>query len=107
MLPHDLPPWPVAYQQMRCWLAGCFEAMVHDLRGPAAQEVIGETVELAYMDQGYTGDAAAKSAQAHGIQLVVVKLPEAKRGFLLFPRRWVARAPFRLGRALPSPGARR
>src|SRR5690242_4625017 len=33
MLPHDLPPWPVVYQQMRRWLeAGCFETIVHDLR---------------------------------------------------------------------------
>ena len=32
-LPHDLPPWPAVYQQTRRWLAaGCFEAMVHDLR---------------------------------------------------------------------------
>src|SRR5690349_2709185 len=33
MMPHDLPPWPVVYQQMRRWLAaGCFEAIVDDLR---------------------------------------------------------------------------
>lgn len=33
MIPHDLPLWPVVYQQMRRWLdAGCFEAIVHDLR---------------------------------------------------------------------------
>ena len=33
MMPHDLPPWPVVYQQMQRWLrAGCFEALVHDLR---------------------------------------------------------------------------
>jgi transposase len=33
MLPHDLPPWPVFYQQMRLWMAtDCFEAIVHDLR---------------------------------------------------------------------------
>ena len=32
-LPGDLPPWPAVYQQTRRWLAaGCFEAMVHDLR---------------------------------------------------------------------------
>lgn len=34
MLPHDPPPWPVVYQQMRrCLVAECFEAIVHDLRG--------------------------------------------------------------------------
>ena len=33
MLPHDLPPWPMVYQQMRRWMAaGCFETIVHDLR---------------------------------------------------------------------------
>ena len=33
MLPNDLPPWSLVYQQMQCWLAaGCFEEMVHDLR---------------------------------------------------------------------------
>src|SRR5260370_19321315 len=33
MMPHDLPPWPVVYQQMRRWMtAACFESIVHDLR---------------------------------------------------------------------------
>ena len=33
MMPHDLPPWDIVYQQTRRWLnAGCFEAIVHDLR---------------------------------------------------------------------------
>src|ERR1700719_2389186 len=33
MMPHDLPPWAVVYQQTRRWIeAGCFEAMAHDLR---------------------------------------------------------------------------
>src|SRR5690242_18346664 len=33
MLPHDLPPWTAVYHQTRRWLdAGCFEALVHDLR---------------------------------------------------------------------------
>ena len=32
-MPHDLPPWPVVYQQVRRWIAaGCFENIVHDLR---------------------------------------------------------------------------
>ena len=32
-MPHDLPSWPVVYQQAQRWLAaGCFEAIVHDLR---------------------------------------------------------------------------
>jgi transposase len=53
------------------------------------QEVTGETVHLAFVDQGYTGDQPAEEAAAHGIRLEVVKLPEAKRGFVLLPRRWV------------------
>src|SRR5215207_4519184 len=32
-MPHDLPPWPAVYQQARRWLAaGCFHAILHDLR---------------------------------------------------------------------------
>lgn len=53
------------------------------------QAVTGETVEPAFVDQGYTGATAKEQAEAHGIRLEVVKLPEAKRGFVLLPRRWV------------------
>jgi transposase len=53
------------------------------------QEATGQRVRLAYVDQGYTGDQAAADAQAHGIELEVVRLPEAKKGFVLLPRRWV------------------
>jgi transposase len=170
MMPNDLPPWEVVYQQTQRWLrAGVFEALVHDLRellrvaagrqarpsaavfdsrtlqsspesgaraaydgakrrkgskthiavdtlghllalivtpadeqdraqvaglAEAVQEVTGESVELAFVDQGYTGEAAAESAAAHGLRLEVVKLPEAKRGFVLLPRRWVVERSF-------------
>lgn len=170
MMPHDLPPYYVVYQQMRRWLkAGVFEAITHDLRAvlriaegrqemPTAsifdsrtlqstvesgaragydgakrrkgnkvhlavdtlghllalcvtaaneqdraqvaelaervQAETGETVEIAYVDQGYTGENAADAAAEHGIQLEVVKLPEAKRGFVLLPRRWVVERSF-------------
>jgi transposase len=53
------------------------------------QAVTGASVEVAFVDQGYTGDQAAEAAAAHGMQLEVVKLPEAKKGFVLLPRRWV------------------
>lgn len=43
---------------------------------------------------GYTGDTPAQAAQEQGITLVVVKLPEAKKGFVLLPRRWVAERSF-------------
>lgn len=170
MMPNDLPPWEVVYQQAQRWLrAGVFESLVHDLRellrvaagrnalpsaavfdsrtlqsspesgaragydgakrrkgskthiavdtlghllaltvtaadeqdraqvkelAEAVQEVTGESVELAFVDQGYTGEAAAESAAAHGLRLEVVKLPEAKRGFVLLPRRWVVERSF-------------
>jgi transposase len=170
MMPHDLPPWEVVYQQSQRWLrAGVFESLVHDLRellrvatgrnarpsaavfdsrtlqsspesgsraaydgakrrkgskthiavdtlghllalivtpadeqdraqvaqlAEAVQEATGESVELAFVDQGYTGAAAAESAAAHGMRLEVVKLPEAKRGFVLLPRRWVVERSF-------------
>lgn len=58
------------------------------------QEVTGGTVEVGFVDQGYTGPQPAQDAAAHGIQLVVVKLPEAKKGFVLLPRRWVVERSF-------------
>ena len=170
LLPHDLPPWHVVYDQTRRWLrAGVFEALAHDLRvllrltqgrnaQPSAaildsrtlqsspesgsragydgakrkrgskvhvavdtlghllallvtpanekdraqvqslaaqiQEATSQSVELGYVDQGYTGEQAAQDAAAHGIQLEVVKLPQAKHGFVLLPRRWVVERSF-------------
>jgi transposase len=58
------------------------------------QAATGEAVEVAFVDQGYTGDQPAADAQEHGIQLEVVKLPTAKRGFVLLPRRWVVERSF-------------
>jgi transposase len=170
MMPNDLPPWAVVYQQAQRWIAaGVFEAMTQDLRrilralegraeepsaaifdsrtlqstpesghrggydgakrkkgskvhmavdtlgyllslhvtpadqqdreqvGKLAKDVqkqTGKSVELAYVDQGYTGDRAAEAAKKHKIELSVVKLPGAKRGFVLLPRRWVAERSF-------------
>jgi transposase len=169
-MPHDLPPWFVVYQQTQRWLAaGCFEAIVHDLRSllrlaegrrphpsaaivdsqtlqsvpesgahagydgakrkrgskiHAAVDTLGhllalyatpadaqdraqvaalarqvqaatdEHVELAFADQNYTGAQPAADAAAYGIRLEVVKLPVAKRGFVLLPRRWVVERSF-------------
>ena len=58
------------------------------------QHVTGQSIEVAYVDQGYTGAEPAAAAAVHGIQLEVVKLPEAKRGFVLLPRRWVVERSF-------------
>ncbi|MCA1729905.1 MAG: IS5 family transposase, partial [Actinobacteria bacterium] len=66
---------------------------VGELAG-AVQEATGESVELAYVDQGYTGECPASEAEAHGMSLEVVKHEEAKRGFVLLPRRWVVERDF-------------
>src|SRR5262249_6154861 len=47
------------------------------------RKVTDKSVELAYVDQGYTGEKPAQDAQKQGMQLEVIKLPEAKRGFVL------------------------
>ncbi len=170
MLPHDFPRWEAVFQQTQRWIkAGCFEALVHDLRAllrwsagrtdqPTAviidsatrqstpesggragydghkkrkgskihaavdtlgellvahvtpanasdraqvaalaadvQAVTGQTVAVGFVDQGYTGEHAEADAAAHGIRLEVVMLEEAKRGFVLLPRRWVVERSF-------------
>ncbi len=60
----------------------------------AVQEATGENVEIAYVDQGYTGEQPAADATQHGLRLEVVKHHEAKRGFVLLPRRWVVERSF-------------
>ena len=68
-------------------------AQVADLAAKI-QEVTGGTVEIAFVDQGYTGENAATQASDHGIKLEVVKHTEAKKGFVLLPRRWVVERTF-------------
>ena len=58
------------------------------------QEVTGDSVEVVFVDQGYTGEEAAAAAERQGMRLEVVKLPTAKRGFVLLPRRWVVERSF-------------
>lgn len=65
-------------------------AQVEEL-AKAVQQVTDNNVELAFVDQGYTGEQAAKE---QSITLQVVKLPEDKRGFVLLPRRWVVERSF-------------
>ena len=60
----------------------------------AVQDLTGQHVSLGYVDQGYTGAAPAEAAAAHGIRLEVIKHTEAKRGFILLPRRWVVERSF-------------
>jgi transposase len=63
----------------------------------AVQEATGESVSPAYVAPGHTGEDAEAAAADEGIHLEVVKLPDAKRGFVLLPRRWVVERSF--GRA--------
>src|ERR687890_201244 len=74
-----------ANEQERAWVGELARAV---------QEATGESVELAYVDEGYTGERAAEEAEAHGMRLEVVKHEEAKRGFVLLPRRWVVERDF-------------
>ena len=60
----------------------------------SVQEATCESVELAYVDQGYTGEESADAAKASGIRLEVVKHPDPKKGFVLLPRRWVVERSF-------------
>lgn len=71
------------------------------------QAATGATVEMAFADQGYTGKQTALDAAEIGVELVVVKRPEAVKGFILVPKRWVVERSFawmsrfrRLGRDL-------
>lgn len=81
----QLNQWPKA----RCSLA------------EQVQDATGDSVEVAFVDQGYTGDQPTQDAAAHDIHplgaaslLKVVKLPKAKKGFVLLPRRWVVERSF-------------
>ena len=74
-----------ANEQERAWVGQLAEAV---------QEATGESVELAYVDEGYSGERPAQEAEAHGISLEVVKYPEVKRGFVLLPRRWIVERDF-------------
>jgi transposase len=58
------------------------------------QAITGDHVTLAYVDAGSTGTEPAQAAADAGIQLEVVSLPAAKRGFVLLPRRWVVERGF-------------
>ena len=59
-----------------------------------AQENTGGNIQVAFADQGYTGEQAEQEARQHGVELVIVKLPEARKGFVLLPKRWVVERSF-------------
>jgi transposase len=60
----------------------------------AVQAATGESVEVAFVDQGYTGEKPAAAARERGIALEAVTLADAKRGFVLLLRRWVVERSF-------------
>jgi transposase len=60
----------------------------------AVQEATGHYVEVAFVDQGYTGEAPEADARGAGIRLDVVKHAEARHGFVLLPKRWVVERSF-------------
>ena len=60
----------------------------------AVQAATHDRVQVAFVDQGYTGAEPAQAAARHGVELCVVKLPTAKRGFVLLPKRWVVERSF-------------
>ncbi len=68
-------------------------AQVADL-AKAVQLATKDNVKIAFADQGYTGEQPNHHAAENGIDLVVVKLAEAKKGFVLLPRRWVVERSF-------------
>jgi transposase len=68
-------------------------AQVADLTAKV-QEVTGGTVEIAFVDQGYTGESAAEQAKVNDVKLEVVKHTEPKKGFVLLPKRWVVERTF-------------
>jgi hypothetical protein len=58
-----------------------------DALAKQVQDVTGDAVDLAFVDQAYTGEQAAQDAVANHMELEVVKFPNAQRGFVLLPRR--------------------
>ena len=70
------------------------EREVVDELARRVQEAAGDSVEITWVDQGHTGPKPAAAAGAHGIRLEVVRLPEAKRGFVPLPRRGVVERSF-------------
>ena len=68
-------------------------AQVADL-AQEVQRATGENVEVAFADQGYTGEKPAQEAAREGLRLIVVKLEETKKGFVLLPKRWVVERSF-------------
>ena len=81
-----------ANEQERYLIHACVNHV--EALSPQVQEITGRNVSLAWVDQGYTGEETQSAAKEYGIELAVVRLPEAKKGFVLLPRRWVVERSF-------------
>ena len=57
-------------------------------------EITGQTVQLGFVDKGYTGEDAEYATAVHGISLQVIKKPAGQTGFVVLPRRWVVQRSF-------------
>ncbi len=60
----------------------------------AVQAATGNHIQVAFVDQGYTGAGPEAAAAAEGIDLLVIKRPRPNTGFVLLPRRWVDECSF-------------
>ena len=58
------------------------------------QALTGQSVQVGFVDQGYTGEEAEYAASVHDVDLQVVKNPKGQTGFVLLPRRWVVERRF-------------
>jgi transposase len=58
------------------------------------QAVTGNSVDVLYADGAYSGENAAKAAQEHGVSLQIIKVPDAVRGFVVLPKRWIVERSF-------------
>lgn len=58
------------------------------------QDVTGQNVQAAFVDGGYAGAKATHAAKEQGIDLQVVKLPDAVKGFVILPKRWIVERDF-------------
>jgi hypothetical protein len=71
----------------------------------AVQAIVEESLQVAFVDQGYTGENPAAAAAQEGIQLQVIKHHETRHGFVLVAQALASRTLVCLGRALPSSSA--
>ena len=58
------------------------------------QAVTGQNLKVAFADGGYSGEVAARAASEQAVELHIVKLPQASKGFVLLPKRWVVERSF-------------